>query len=116
MTIKEYIKDITDKHQKEFDIDFDIYVRDTIEKNINNGVYAFQVIYNGYNQIHEIKNLNYSLLKSKNYYGDDIGSEFITADKLWSYDGGVRFQWSDSETLVFDPSIIRNIKLNQILN
>lgn len=111
MTIKEYIKDITDKHQKEFNIGFDIYVRDTIEKNINNGVYAFQVIYNGHNQVHAIKNLNYSLLKSEKRE-NTVGGYWL----VWSYDGGVRFQWSDSETLVFDPSIIRNIKLNQILN
>jgi hypothetical protein len=111
MTIKKYITDTIDNHQSEFGIDFDIYVRDTIEKDINNGVYAFQVIYNGQNQIHEIKHLNYSLLKSKNYYPDPP-----LPSLLWSYDNGVRYQWSKSETLVFDPSIIRNIKLNQILN
>jgi hypothetical protein len=111
MTVKKYINDMIDKHQEEFGVDFDIYVRDTIEKNINNGVYAFQVIYNGHNQAHEIKNLNYSLLKSEKRE-NTVGGYWL----VWSYDGGVRFQWSDSETLVFDPSIIRNIKLNQILN
>ena len=111
MTVKKYINDMIDKHQEEFGFDFDIYVRDTIEKNINNGVYAFQVIYNGHNQVHEIKNLNYSLLKSEKRE-NTVGGYWL----VWSYDGGVRFQWSDSETLVFDPSIIRNIKLNQILN
>ena len=108
MTVKKYINDMIDKHQEEFGFDFDIYVRDTIEKHINNGVYAFQVIYTG-RAIVEIKNLNYSLLKKRENTG---GGYWL----VWSYDGGVRFQWSDSETLVFDPSIIRNIKLNQILN
>jgi hypothetical protein len=111
MTVKKYINDMIDKHQEEFGVDFDIYVCDTIEKHINNGVYAFQVIYNGHNQVHEIKNLNYSLLKSEKRE-NTVGGYWL----VWSYDNGVRYQWSDSETLVFDPSIIRNIKLNQILN
>jgi hypothetical protein len=34
---------------------------------------------------------------------------------MWSYDGGQRYQWSEMETLIFDPSIIRNIKLESIL-
>jgi len=108
MTVKKYINDMIDKHLEEFGVDFDIYVRDIIEKNISNGVYAFQVIYNERCQVELVKNLNYYLLKS---LVNTSGSGFIL-----SYDGGVRYQWSDSETLVFDPSVIRNIKLNQILN
>jgi hypothetical protein len=34
---------------------------------------------------------------------------------MWSYDGGQRYQWGEMETLVFDPSVIRNIKLESIL-
>ena len=41
------------------------------------------------------------------------GEEFF--NKLWSYDGK-RFQWSDTETLVFDPSKIRDIKLEEIFS
>lgn len=121
MSVKEYITDTINKHQKEFGIDFDIHTRDVIEKNINGGVYAFQIIYNGQNQVQEIKNLNYSLLKStskslegkefrpfKNKYGH-------VENSLWSYDGGVRYQWSNMETLVFVPSVIRNIKIEEII-
>jgi len=35
--------------------------------------------------------------------------------KMWSYDGGQRYQWSEMETLVFDPSVIRDIKLESII-
>ena len=35
MSVKEYITDTINKHQKEFGIDFDIHTRDVIEKNIN---------------------------------------------------------------------------------
>jgi hypothetical protein len=102
---KEYINNIIDKHQKDFGVDFDIYVRGGIEKSITNGVYAFQVIYNSYNQVHSIKNLNHSLLKKS----------LIDGNLLWSYDGGVRYQWSEVETLLFDLSIIRNIKLEKVI-
>ena len=33
----------------------------------------------------------------------------------YSYDGGKRFQWFETETLLLDASLIREIKLNQIL-
>ena len=111
MNVKKYITDMIDKHQEEFGVNFDICVRDYIEDYVNDGVYAFQVIYNGHNQVHEIKNLNYSLLKSEKRE-NTVGGYWL----VWSYDNGVRYQWNDSETLVFDPSVIRNIKLNQILN
>jgi hypothetical protein len=101
MMVKSYIKKVIDNHEKEFGIDFDISIRDTIEDNINNGVYAFQVIYNGHYQVHEIKRLNHSLLKYNKL--------------LWSYDNGVRYQWGDTETLVFDHSVIRNIKIEEII-
>ena len=35
---------------------------------------------------------------------------------MWSYDGGQRYQWSEMETLIFDHALIRNIKLNKLLN
>jgi hypothetical protein len=34
---------------------------------------------------------------------------------MWSYDGGKRFQWISMETLFFDPSVIRNIKIEEII-
>ena len=114
MTVKIYVNDIIDNHQSNNGIYFDSESRDYIQRNIENGIFAFQIIYSLKLDINEmlvvtlVKNLNYNkLLFSKAYNG---------LIDMWSYDGGVRFQWSDTETLVFDPSIIRNIKLNQILN
>jgi len=123
MTVKRYINNIIDNHQSNNSIYFDLDSRDYIQRNIKNGIFAFQIIYspNIYSPkspdpslplfvfvVTSVKNLNYNkLLFSKGYNG---------LSDMWSYDGGVRFQWSDTETLVFDPSIIRNIKLNQILN
>lgn len=117
MTIKSYVNNIIDNHQSNNSIYFDSKSRDYIQTNIENGIFAFQIIYSLKLSdsslplfvfvVTLVKNLNYNkLLFSKGHELSD----------MWSYDGGVRFQWSDRETLVFDPSIIRNIKLNQILN
>jgi hypothetical protein len=106
--VKKYIKEIIDNHEKEFGVDFDICVRDTIEDNVNDGVYAFQVIYNGHYQVHEIKIIDYNLCIH------EINLSHL--GKMWSYDGGQRFQWTEMETLIFDPSIIRNIKIEEIIS
>lgn len=111
--INNYIESIIDTHQEIHGIYFHSIHREYIKNQVNKGVYAFQVIYidNSGNQTKEIKNLDYSLLKSKNVY-EPGGEEFF--NKLFSYDGK-RFQWSDTETLVFDPSKIRDIKLEEII-
>jgi hypothetical protein len=114
MKAKEYIKEVIDNHEKihgGFDpLEFSELIRDEIEMNINNGIYAFQIIYNKNGQAELIKNLDYRLCIHENILGS-----FKAYNKMWSYDGGQRYQWSEMETLVFDPSIIRNIKLESIL-
>ena len=113
MKVVSYIDSIIDMHQKEHGIYFHSIHREYIQDQVNKGIYAFQVIYvdDLGSQTKEIKNLDYSLLKSKNIY-EPGGEEFF--NKLWAYDGK-RFQWSDTETLVFDPSKIRDIKLEEII-
>lgn len=105
--VKNYIKEVIDNHQKLFGVDFDI-VRDTIEEEVNNGVYAFQIIYNNWSQVELIKNLDYNLCIH------EINLSHL--GKMWSYDGGQRFQWTEMETLIFDPSLIRNIKIEEIIS
>jgi hypothetical protein len=105
--VKNYIKEVIDNHQKEFGVDFDI-VRDAIEEEVNNGVYAFQIIYNNNSQVELIKNLDYRLCIQTNYFRNKT-------QEMWSYDGGKRFQWISMETLFFDPSVIRNIKIEEII-
>ena len=119
MKVVSYIESVIDAHQMEHGIYFHSIHREYIQEQINKGIYAFQVIYADDNSSNgllsqttkEIKNLDYSLLKSKNIY-EPGGEEFF--NKLWSYDGK-RFQWSDTETLVFNPSKIRDIKLEEII-
>ena len=119
MKVVSYIESIIDMHQKEHGIYFHSIHREYIQDQVNKGIYAFQVIYvvesNSGHDIgtvsKQINNLDCSLLKSKNIY-EPGGEEFF--NKLWAYDGK-RFQWSNTETLVFDPSKIRDIKLEEII-
>ena len=113
MKVVSYIESIIDMHQKEHGIYFHSIHREYIQEQVNKVIYAFQVIYvdDFRSQTKQINNLDCSLLKSKNIY-EPGGEEFF--NKLWAYDGK-RFQWSDTETLVFDPSKIRDIKLEEII-
>jgi hypothetical protein len=123
MKSKEYIKEVIDNHEKihgGFDpLEFSELIRDEIEMNINNGIYAFQIIYNKNGQAELIKNLDYRLCIHENILGRNHkfgdGGNGICYNKMWSYDGGQRYQWSEIETLIFDPSVIRNIKIESIL-
>jgi hypothetical protein len=112
--ISNYIESVIDNHQKEFALYFTRTTRFEIERYINKGTYAFQLIYTSGggpgNLVNEIKFLDHKLC----VHEDILGSPGRVGN-MWSYDGGQRYQWSEMETLVFDPSIIRNIKLESIL-
>lgn len=118
MKVKKYIKEVIDKHQKEFNLYFDRYTRIEIEKYINNGTYSFQLIYTSGggsgNLVYDINPLDYKLCIHEESIADTFQSQW-KKDKMWSYDGGQRYQWSEMETLIFDPAIIRNIKIESIL-
>ena len=84
------------------------------------GVYAFQIIYVDNPDIMYqetgVINLNlptykFKLLKLLNRSNIEYNKEY----DIWSYDGGKTFKYSDSETLIFDLRVIRELKLNQIL-
>ena len=118
MTVKSYINNIIDNHQSNNSIYFDLDSREYIQRNIKNGIFAFQIIYSPKSPdpslplfvfvVTLVKNLNHNkLLFFK-------GSEDLS--NMWSYDGTDNYKYSERETLIFNPSIIRNIKLNQILN
>jgi hypothetical protein len=119
MTVKSYINSIIDNHQSNNSIYFDSESRDYIQTNIENGVFAFQIIYSPKSSdtssplfvlvVTLVKNLNYNKLLFRKGYEDGISD-------MWSYDNTDNYKYSERETLIFNPSIIRNIKLNQILN
>jgi hypothetical protein len=117
--INNYIESIIDNHQKEFGLYFSGTAREVIHESINKGIYAFQLIYHNYSQVppfhkmnrqvEEIKKLDHKLC----VHEDQLNT--WSQNKMWSYDGGQRYQWSEMETLIFDPSLIRNIKIESIL-
>ena len=82
------------------------------------GVYAFQIIYVDNPDTFDeetgtinpnIPSYKFKLLKPLNR------SNVKQVYDILSYDGGKNFKYSNSETLIFDLRIIRELKLNQIL-
>ena len=110
--INNYIESVIDNHQKEFGLYFSGTSREVIHESINKGIYAFNLsivssLASSFDwRAIEIKYLDHKLC---------VHQDIFDAGNMWSYDGGKRYQWSEMETLVFDPSVIRNIKLESIL-
>ena len=129
--INNYIESIIDNHQKEFGLYFSGTAREVIHESINKGIYAFQLIYHNYSQVPPFHKMNRQvevnlgknlIFKTKDIkyldhklcvHEDQLNT--WSQNKMWSYDGGQRYQWSEMETLIFDPSVIRNIKIESIL-
>jgi len=114
--INNYIESVIDNHQKEFGLYFSGTSREVIHESINKGIYAFNIIYSAFQSSDDVRAIEIKYLDHKLCVHQDI---FNAGNRkhpcLWSYDGGKRYQWSEMETLIFDPSIIRNIKLESIL-
>lgn len=105
-----------EKHQIEINDEDILSIIDQTKK----GVYAFQIIYVDNDKIIDqetgIINLNlptykFKLLKLLNRSNVLYNEEY----DIWSYDGGKTFKYGNSETLIFDLRVIRELKLNQIL-
>lgn len=77
------------------------------------GTYAFQLIYNDMKDT-EFDCSFYSFIPI-DYRKIVFREETDQTSAAYSYDGGKRFQWFETETLLLDASIIREIKLNQII-
>jgi hypothetical protein len=116
MTIKSYIRETIDNHENKWRLFFNSEICNAIHDGvINKGIYAFQIIYSVVdafdNSVEEIKPLDYKLC----VHEKDLTELQRDMGIMWSYDGGQRYQWSEMETLVFDASLIRNIKLEEVL-
>jgi len=116
MTIKNYIRETIDEHENKWKVFFNSEICNAIHDGvINDGVYAFQIIYSFdafENNVEEIVTLDHKLC----VHEKDLVELQRDMGIMWSYDGGQRYQWSEMETLIFDPSVIRNIKLEKVLN
>jgi hypothetical protein len=83
---------------------------DEMVEAVLNGTYAFQIIYSDMED-------NYSFYSfiPRDYRKIVFREETDQTSAAYSYDGGKRFQWFETETLLLDSSIIREMKLNQII-
>jgi predicted methyltransferase len=108
--MENYIKNQIESHFKKHQIHINPDDLNCIIDETMKGTYAFQIIYEDLPEfsMHEpwYTFKLYKKLKRTNVCYDG---------NLWSYDGGKQYKYFDSETLVFDLRVIRELKLNQIL-
>lgn len=113
MEISQYIRDEIAKHMEKHrmlvrDEEIDEMVGEALK-----GTYAFQLIYNDMKDA-EFDCSFYSFI-AIDHRKIVFREETENASAIYSYDGGKRFQWFDKETLLLDSSIIREMKINQII-
>jgi hypothetical protein len=105
----EVVKSELDLHKVRYGLSFSDKVTDEIISYVKEGVYAFQLIYDFKNEVTLVKPLDWTkvavLWPVQNL---DFSSN------LWSYDGGIKFQYSSRETLKLDIQKIRDLKLEKI--
>ena len=116
MEIAEYIRNEITNHMQKHRV---MVLKSTIEEMVEEalkGTYAFQIIYNDIDS-DEDRMFNYSLYSFIKLDHSKIvfREETEQTSAAYSYDGGKRFQWFETETLILNPSTIREMKLNKII-
>ena len=115
MEIAEYIRnEITNHMQKHRVMVLKSDIEEMVEEALK-GTYAFQIIYNNIDSEDGIFNYSFYSFITIDYRKIVFRSETEQTSAAYSYDGGKRFQWFETETLLLDSSIIREMKLNQII-
>ena len=114
MDISEYIRSEISSHMRKHRILASKSDIDEIQKSALKGNCAFQIIYSDIEETDFDYSL-YSFIKL-DYAKIVFKPETEKTSAAYSYDGGKRFQWFEAETLLLDPSIIREIKLSKIIN
>lgn len=113
MEISSYIRYEIARHMEKHrmlvrDEDIDEMVGEVLK-----GTYAFQIIYDDMKEA-EFDCRFYSFI-AIDHRKIVFREETEQTSAVYSYDGGKRFQWFDKETLQLDASIIREMKINQII-
>jgi hypothetical protein len=85
-----------------------------IEKEVEEGVYAFQIIYSADESSGSLM-MNFELAKPLDYKLVKVEYDQAGESKYFSYDGGKTYKYNEYETLLFDLSIIREEKLKKII-
>ena len=111
--IPEYIRKEISNHMQKYRM---MVLKSDIEEMVEEamkGTYAFQIIYNDMKDT-EFDCSFYSFIPI-DHRKIVFREETEKTSAIYSYDGGKRFQWFDKETLLLDSSIIREMKINQII-
>ena len=113
MEIAEYIRNEIIEHMDKYRML--ILEKDIVElvDEVLKGTYAFQIIYSDMEDT-EFDYSFYSFIP-RDHRKIVFREETEQTSAAYSYDGGKRFQWFETETLLLDSSIIREMKLNQII-
>jgi len=117
--LAEYIRKSIASHLEDYRIRAPKKTIDEMVVQALGGILAFQIIYSDIRhslfeyRLEKYKALDYrKVLHSKDIYREH---QTYSDLRLWSYDSGIRFQWSESETIKLDAALIREIKLSQII-
>jgi hypothetical protein len=117
--LAEYIRKSIASHFEDYRIRAPKKTIDEMVVQALGGILAFQIIYSDIrHSLFEYRLEKYKALDyRKVLHSKDICREHQTYSdlRLWSYDSGLRFQWSESETIKLDAALIREIKLSQII-
>jgi hypothetical protein len=115
MEIAEYIRNEVSNHMQKHRM---MVLKSDIEEMVEEalkGTYAFQIIYNDIDSKDRMFNSSFYSFIKLDHSKIVFREETEKTSAAYSYDGGKRFQWFDTETLLLNPSIIREMKLNKII-
>jgi hypothetical protein len=115
MNKRDFIIDKIHRHLKKYSISTDSSIEADIITSAISGNTAFQIIYTltskNPNVLQESMVLcGFTILNSQK-----LKSKSTVHGILYSYDDGIRYQWSDRETLIIDLSEFRQTIINKIL-
>jgi hypothetical protein len=104
-------------HLDRWSILYDSKQMDSIIELVIGGCSAFQLIYSDFNSTVFSKEKYLCLAEVKPLDRGKIKKRYdtITQSLIFSYDDGVRYQWFEKETLLIDISLIRDLKIENIL-
>ena len=110
-TVDKYIELMIKNHCDRFMLHIDEIQINYLKSFVGFGYYAFQIIYGDINVNNRVV-IEYLLVTDYKL----LSSQVNEYNKMWSYQNPPQYKYSDKETFVLDISVIREIKLNKILN
>jgi len=107
--IEEFVNSEINKHKERYGLDFGFNICSEILKYVEEGIYAFQLIYNENHEVILVQALDWTKVI------ENRSNDRHWGQNLWSYDGGNHFKYSLIETLKLDIQKLRELKLNSII-